>query len=488
MTPPSQREALAREFVYRSWPKAEGLGPASTPPIKRQVTPPLDRPEVLRYDPEKEESSRPFRCPDCGRRYKDERLLNRCHRTWYHKPKRECPKCGENFRWTRELWKHMRDKHTEVRERNGSGPKMERKKKELTLLSRKRKDWNGMALLTTKRKKSKEVNPLLPIKPKEVNLIPTKPKKVKANQLPTNRKKQAEKPVNPCPVCGKPIKGSLISPQMTKHLRTHQRVKERRVFICESCGRLFTTRRYLKLHIERHEKNKTTPTEIMCHLCGKRLSSLRGLELHKTAAHSNRKNHCNICSKYFASKTGFKSHMELYHENCDDEQSQDQSETPTTTVSYKKRMCYYPSCKSIFRNQLNLQSHVEQMHSISSDPQFMCNLCGRTFVNRKRLSRHSVFHTREKPHKCEICGYAFSQRSSLKAHLANMHGQGHKNQECYPCGQPNCKKTFKCNDYLKKHLLKVRKLRSGGGIATNLNTSVVETVSNNGEDKRLAIV
>lgn len=73
-----------------------------------------------------------------------------------------------------------------------------------------------------------------------------------------------------------------------------------------------------------------------------------------------------------------------------------------------------------------------------------CPNCDRIFVSGSLLKRHSMIHTGEKPHVCEICNRRFAQLGQL-----NFHRKFHNNPRyrCHVCSKP-----FLRPSDIKKHL------------------------------------
>uniref|UniRef100_I3JDF2 C2H2-type domain-containing protein n=1 Tax=Oreochromis niloticus TaxID=8128 RepID=I3JDF2_ORENI len=74
-----------------------------------------------------------------------------------------------------------------------------------------------------------------------------------------------------------------------------------------------------------------------------------------------------------------------------------------------------------------------------------CNLCGKSFKNKYKMSQHHRIHTGEKPYSCETCGKKFSLSSKLKSHKT-IH-TGEKPYSCKICG-----KSFTRSDSVTIHM------------------------------------
>ncbi|XP_076732816.1 uncharacterized protein LOC143413499 [Maylandia zebra] len=78
----------------------------------------------------------------------------------------------------------------------------------------------------------------------------------------------------------------------------------------------------------------------------------------------------------------------------------------------------------------NLES---QSNSDTGNESITCNLCGKSFKCKYRMTRHQRIHTGEKPYSCETCGKKFCMLSTLKGHLTTHTGE--KPYSCEICGK-----------------------------------------------------
>lgn len=99
-------------------------------------------------------------------------------------------------------------------------------------------------------------------------------------------------------------------------------------------------------------------------------------------------------------------------------------------------------CGKSFKLKSRLSTH-SLMHA--GESQFVCDTCGKTFRSKSRLNTHMRIHTGVKPHDCGICGKSFYVRSKVKKHMV-IH-TGEKPFVCEVCG-----KSYNQNSTLKVHM------------------------------------
>ncbi|XP_068084090.1 zinc finger protein ZFP2 isoform X1 [Anabrus simplex] len=141
------------------------------------------------------------------------------------------------------------------------------------------------------------------------------------------------------------------SPDGSQHLKVHE---ESHHFICDHCGKMFSSRSSLLEHVMIH----------MVKACG-------------------------IAQKSFTESSNLTVHTEAKNVECS-------------------------FCRKMFRNAshftIHIRTHIEEMP-------YCCNVCGERCRYKSKIIQHMRTHTGEKPYLCNICGSSFSQKGNLTKHL-----------------------------------------------------------------------
>ncbi|XP_013413982.1 early growth response protein 1 [Lingula anatina] len=138
------------------------------------------------------------------------------------------------------------------------------------------------------------------------------------------------------------------------------------------------------------------------------------------------------------------------------DQLQEQTESSATAADPGGQIVYEPKkpfkcelCSASFTLLGNLNRH-RMIHSINAKEEcrFKCNECGRFFLQRCDLIRHTDIHNKTEPYKCEICGKGYIRRSDLVVHT-RFHKR-EKHCQCTYCG-----KTYYQSGDLNRHIRSV---------------------------------
>uniref|UniRef100_A0A3Q1GLD1 Zinc finger and SCAN domain-containing protein 2-like n=1 Tax=Acanthochromis polyacanthus TaxID=80966 RepID=A0A3Q1GLD1_9TELE len=155
-----------------------------------------------------------------------------------------------------------------------------------------------------------------------------------------------------------------------------------------------------------------------CHLCGKGFQYIGSLMKH-IKTHEGKTN-CSFCGTTLQSTKELVTHLKGCH----------------------SKAYFCDICGKTFSNKRCLRLH-EKIHTGLKE--FVCQECGKTFHRREHLIVHVRTHSGEKPYHCDVCGKAFSQSQNL-----TIHKRSHSGERPYHCGL--CGKLFNTSSHLKTHM------------------------------------
>ncbi|XP_058465302.1 zinc finger protein 439-like [Malaya genurostris] len=200
-----------------------------------------------------------------------------------------------------------------------------------------------------------------------------------------------------CEICGRgfPCAKNLKRHHMQKHSADRLSVP------CDhpGCEQVFATRQGLNRHKNRvHNPNYVMPprSAFICDTCGKEYTTNGALKIHQYShAPAEMPFVCKICSKKFSTSAKLKEHT-LRHQGV------------------KNHTCPHCGLQKVSKNELT--THIKNMHS---GPRcYSCEICDRVFSNTSGLSLHvRIVHQGVKPYVCTVCEFAFGRSDHLKRHM-----------------------------------------------------------------------
>ncbi|CAH8568478.1 unnamed protein product [Heterobilharzia americana] len=188
-------------------------------------------------------------------------------------------------------------------------------------------------------------------------------------------------------------------------------------FQCDECGKFFTYRSNLLLHLRTIHGDQ----RFQCDECGKTFTQKGNLRIHMQTIHGDQRFQCDECGKTFTQKGYLRIHMQTIHGDqrfqCDE-------------------------CGKTFTQKGYLRIHMQTIHG---DQRFQCDECGKTFTQKGYLRIHMQTIHGDQRFQCDECGKFFTYRSNLLLHLRTIHGD--QRFQCDECG-----KTFTQKGNLRIHM------------------------------------
>ena len=289
-----------------------------------------------------------------------------------------------------------------------------------------------------------------------------------------------------CPQCPKKFKTGRV---LLQHLRRVHNYSEEDLKKVASNSVLFSHKKYLDL-LKPEENSEISSKNFYCEICGKQFTFKDKLKLHINAEHRGQKSlSCESCKKFFNSVTSLENHM------CGGKQPAEQV-TPdlleTVNVAVEDPIIKAPTAdfipspveptvevnvKQIIRSYISpaaphskesqiiiVQNPVEPLwedpgtnietttFELVLDESFSHSgtkqLAVQPSVTAEAATAGSVF-------PCIVCGKSFSKRSNLKSHLG-IHNKADCKHKCVDCDQ-----TFAWKTSLNRHKEKVH-MQNGG--------------------------
>ena len=243
---------------------------------------------------------------------------------------------------------------------------------------------------------------------------------------------------------------------LNKHM-TEQHSTRSCLHVCSECGESYPTKSLLKFHEAKHA-TKAGIKSFLCNRCGKGFTSDIALRQHVSRVHKEKKKHqCNTCGQLFKEKNALRRHQvqhfdELKHV-CDlcgktYNRLHTLSLHMATHSGSKSHKCQH--CGNSYYTNEHLQKHINRCHTdkCTTEGVLICTACGKTYRNNYMLREHMISHSTDRPHLCKICGRSFKSMRNLREHERRHNTETFSRD--FQCQK--CYRRFKLKKHLNVHM------------------------------------
>ncbi|KAK0181388.1 hypothetical protein PV327_003679 [Microctonus hyperodae] len=224
----------------------------------------------------------------------------------------------------------------------------------------------------------------------------------------------------------------------------------------DDCGKIFATKSLKNDHVQHHLIQGESPNT--CEICGKLWGSRVDYWKHVMGVHSDTVPLiCGVCLKVFPDVIQLSTHVKSKHwPLTNGDFSCDICGRP---YSNKSKMSRHRKIHGLeidigYNNGINetlndtMMNFEGNLNAIEID--LTCGLCsGLTFVNWKDLSHHR--RTKHALFPCDLCNKCYGRTSHLWKHVNRVH-KGHEDVTC-----KYCMKTSASKDHLAAHIAKIHR-------------------------------
>ncbi|XP_045489143.1 zinc finger protein 99 isoform X2 [Pieris rapae] len=236
---------------------------------------------------------------------------------------------------------------------------------------------------------------------------------------------------------------------------------------CELCFRGFHIKARYDAHSIRHRDESGA---FECFICKSRLKTSRALRKHITSQHteqfscrgcpfitmnrgvarehekwhSGAKYQCPHCPSQFDKVTTYLGHVRIKHVSdfvCELCGYTFLSKKGIEVHKKKKHRLSEETCGAQLRGLRLYAQHFRRVHPDKNRTKYpamktpsMCEQCGRIFQSMALLKDHMWVHTGEKRFKCDRCDKSFTQKTNLVFHM-RVHSATRPTYECPLCGK-----------------------------------------------------
>ncbi|XP_030760250.1 oocyte zinc finger protein XlCOF6-like isoform X2 [Sitophilus oryzae] len=258
-----------------------------------------------------------------------------------------------------------------------------------------------------------------------------------------SRSKNLQENIHKCSICGYQTRHVVYFRQ---HQNIHLTLEERQTFACAHCDKKYTTKYFLRRHLEDNHMDSRSKNLHKCSICGYQTRRVEHFRQHQNihlTLEERQMFACAHCDKKYTTKYFLRRHLEDNHISS-------RSKNPRKN-NHKCSTCGYQT-----RDKTQLQRH-QKIHLAPDERQlFACPHCDKKYTEKGRLKFHlDANHidsrskaARKNIYKCSICGYQTPLISRLqqhqKIHLAR------DERQLFACA--HCDKKYTEKRRLKFHL------------------------------------
>ena len=199
-------------------------------------------------------------------------------------------------------------------------------------------------------------------------------------------------------ISGRPSK--LFERSFVFQVRRHILWKHhRRLYIkcrVKGCNLAYVTFNRIK-DINAHRQLYHPNLHHKCHQCKKTVHTPSTWRYHQYCQ-CPRLHKCSDCHKLFLFKSTLQQHRRRH-------------------ISQRHFKCFHGGCYMSYKHPQDLSRHAATHQQITFD----CDLCDKTFKQKRLLKRHEVVHTNDEPYRCQLCGQKFKHNNQLYRHKKKYH-------------------------------------------------------------------